>query len=102
MKFYSTQLRVGTYENKPNRCYLSTSKWDDFGFRTSFEVCLFDKSGARHDLGHVRILKRGMQQGYVPMPENGFISLGLDYCSLGSDYLYYAALSKLPFIVRDD
>ncbi len=50
-------------------CFLVNDNWDDFSFKTSFSSVLFDDAGIRHDLGGVRILKRGLTSGRVPLPK---------------------------------
>ena len=81
-------------------CYLINNTWDDFGFKTMFEVVLFDNDGVRHDLGFVKILKVGMVGGgrvdfAVDLPE-----LDENYCSLGNDRDYYLKLSTVPALSR--
>ena len=81
-------------------CYLINDNWDDFSFKTSFDSVLMDSNGERHDLGGVKILKRGMTGGRVPV-ENSFDALDDNWCSLGASREYYVKLSKIDEELRN-
>jgi predicted ATPase len=85
-----------------NATYLSWNSWDDFGFKTTFNLIVFDHSGQAHDLGSVRIMRRGQDSGVTPMPTEPFPELGDDYCSLGSGRAYYEGVRSLPGGTRED
>jgi hypothetical protein len=62
---------------------------------------LFDEAGIRHELGGVRILKRGLTSGRVPLPTS-FPNLDEEWCSLGMSREYYVTLSKMNPTFRTD
>jgi hypothetical protein len=68
--------------------------WDDYSFQTLFELVVFDAEGQRIDVGGIKILKRGMTSGRVPVPQE-FEALDDTYCSLGQDENYYETLATL-------
>ena len=82
-------------------CYLVNDNWDDFSFKTSFDSILLDAAGERRDLGGVKILKRGMTGGRVPLADR-FSQLDDDWCSMGMSREYYVALSKLDEELRTE
>ncbi|MFB6895840.1 AAA family ATPase [Streptomyces hydrogenans] len=67
---------------------LERDRWDDFGFKTMFDARLVSSPQVSQDLGAVKILKRGQEEGPTEVPEH-FTDLGDDYCSLGQAYSYY-------------
>lgn len=100
MEFYLRERRGGTPAGTKSVCYLVWNNWDDFGYKTTYEVTVFDDEGLEHDLGNTRIISLGHQSGFVPLElaENG---LGDDYCSLGHDRDYYLALKKMTPVSRE-
>ncbi len=79
------------------QAFLVYDNWDDYGFKTSFELVVFDDTGARADFGPVKILQKGMRQGHVVLPNGPFEYLGDDYCSLGQEQNYYEQLANLAY-----
>lgn len=73
---------------------LKWSPWDDFGFKTSFEVQVVWPDRKPIELGAVKILKSDQSSGRTPLP-NQFSKLGQEYCSLGQNLAYYEILHKL-------
>jgi hypothetical protein len=88
MRFECTNHSPATDRHYSDVCFLINDNWDDFGFKTTFDVVLFDERQNRHELGHVKILKFGWRGGAVPVPEK-FSSLDEDWCSLGNSRDYY-------------
>lgn len=76
---------------------LSSGDWDDYSFKTSFGVTLYDFQGKRIDLGSVKIGYVGQPKGWTreKLPET-FSSLSDGWFSLGQDVEYYKnAVSQL-------
>lgn len=94
MKFLRTSQEPAENKEANSVCFLINDNWDDFGFKTSFIAVLFDAEGLRHNLGGVRILRRGQKEGRVPLP-NDFDELETDWCSLGYSREYYVNLSRV-------
>jgi len=77
-----------------DQCFLISDSWDDFSYKTTFQLVYFDNTGERHDIGSVKIMQRGMTHGRVPVEQN-FDALVDDYASLGQDQSYYENLVAL-------
>lgn len=88
----------GTYGRLPDETLviLRRDSWDDFRFKTSFEVEVVRPVGDIVHLGLVKILRAGQLEGPTPFEANEFEALGNDYCSLGQDIEYYEKLAALP------
>lgn len=100
MEYHVTESRQHPAEGAQSTCYLLRNSWDDFGFKTMFDVVLFDGNRAQYDLGSVRIMRMDMEGGYVEMPGSPFSELDERYCSIGSSREYYVRLTSLPLDVR--
>lgn len=80
---------------RPGLVYLSPGNWDDYSFKTSFEVYLLNHAGKYIALGTVKI-------GYVNQPKGWtrdvlpqeFEVLPPDFFSLGQDVKYYKNLHE--------
>jgi len=76
---------------------LVTDGWDDFGFKTLFNLIVFDEASNKHEVGYVKIGRFGMgKKLFRTEIPHSFTQLDDDYFSLGQDESYYAALGKLP------
>ncbi|MDP9908887.1 putative ATPase [Variovorax boronicumulans] len=76
---------------------ISSGDWDDYSFKTSFAITLFDQQGKRIDFGGVKIGYVGQPKGWTreKIPET-FDSLPEGWFSLGQDVEYYKnAVSEL-------
>ncbi len=100
MKFYMRERRGGTPAGTRGVCYLTWNNWDDFGFKTTYEVTAYDEDGLEHDLGATQIMFRGQEAGVVhlDLPTGG---LSDAHCSLGNDRNYYLMLMKMPWASRE-
>jgi predicted ATPase len=81
---------------------LSSGDWDDYSFKTSFGVTLYDLQGKQIDLGSVKIGYIGQTKGWTreKLPET-FVSLPEGWFSLGQDVEYYKkAVSHLSAVDR--
>ncbi|WP_369272581.1 AAA family ATPase [Streptomyces sp. R11] len=75
---------------KLNHAVLVRDNWDDYGFKTTFD--LYCHNGVRSiHVGAVKIARRGMPSGRVELPET-FTYLAEEFFSLGVDESYYATL----------
>jgi predicted ATPase len=77
-------------ETGPNSVQLVPDNWDDYSFKTTFEVFFFDSTGARVDLGTVKIGYQGQPRGWTleKIPQQ-FEKLPHGWFSLGQDVDYY-------------
>lgn len=76
------------------QCFLMTDNWDDYSYKTSFYLVYLDGDGTRHDIGTVKIVRRGMAGGYTQL-QDSFTALGGAYASLGQNQEYYENLIEI-------
>lgn len=77
------------------RVVLRHDDWDDFGFKTTYAVTFRGPDGVLLDLGNVKILRKGQEDGR-PGISKRFDKLGPEFCSLGQDIEYYESLVSVP------
>ena len=84
------------------RAYLSTDNWDDYNYKTLYNLTYVGSDGKQHDVGGVKIARFGMgsDKGRPALPDR-FESLPDDYFSLGQDPSYYSNLNGLGAETRD-
>lgn len=83
--------------------YLTEDRWDDFGFKTLYQLHYLDRSGNSHEIGGVKI--GGLGWGDEPRStglSGSFTQVPDDYFSVGQDEDYYTALRDLPRGVGED
>lgn len=83
-------------------CYLRTDNWDDFGYKSLYDLVFVDQNGEQHEVGSVKIGRLGMGDatGRPEVPSE-FTTLPPDCFSLGQDDTYYENLNRLGESVRD-
>lgn len=87
-----------------SRAYLIVDRWDDWAkFRTQFYLYVRDGQGTLHELGDVKIGRRGLLPASEVKPgqrapelERSFETLPAGYFSLGQNENYYETLGDLP------
>lgn len=79
---------------------LRADNWDDFGFKTMYDVSLRTADGEGIELGQVKMLERGQRSGRPNLPST-FQKLTSEFCSLGQDIEYYETLMNLPPEIRE-
>ena len=100
MRFVKLPRGQAAAKGSRDVCYLSWNNWDDFSYKTTYEVTVYDAAGVEHVLGSAKIMFMGQEPGHQPfdVPVEG---LPYRFCSLGSDRSYYVALSRLsPALLR--
>lgn len=88
--FTVTSSRALAAKVKPNQAVLLTDTWDDYGFKTTFDLYCHNGINNVH-VGPVKIAYRGLSSGHVELPKK-FNSLADPYFSLGVDESFYASL----------
>jgi predicted ATPase len=77
-------------DKRENTALLVIDTWDDFSFRTSFELVVFDGHAHRHDIGTVKIGYVGQKEGWTKDDiAHTFNALPSSWFSLGQDVDYY-------------
>jgi predicted ATPase len=87
-----------------SRAYLLTDNWNDwFEFQTLYDLVYFDSTGARRDIGPVKIGSFDMapENSRPPIPDS-FETLSNRFFSVGQDASYYESLNRLGVAVRDE
>lgn len=74
---------------------LVQDNWDDYGYKTTFDVTLHVSADESYDLGSIKIIEAGRTGGYTEMPRTPFVELPAGYASLGSSLDYYETIYKL-------
>jgi predicted ATPase len=80
--------------NGKNLALLVYDNWDDYGFKTTFHVYLFDDFQVRHDLGSVKIGFSGqtIETQTIAALQRQFEQLPEEFFSVASDVEYYSTL----------
>jgi len=73
-----------------NTGYLSPNNWDDYGYKTLFNLTIFDEQGNEQTIGNIKIGFVGQDGGWTQeqIPEQ-FEVLPENFYSLGQDADYY-------------
>ncbi|PZP20393.1 MAG: hypothetical protein DI607_00160 [Sphingomonas hengshuiensis] len=74
---------------------LVQDNWDDYGYRSTFQVTLHLSSTEVFELGNIKIIQANSTGGYTEMPRRPFEQLPVGYASLGADLEYYETIYKL-------
>lgn len=74
----------------PYTAFLRMDDWDDFGFRTSFILSVYDEKGKLHEIGGINIGFSGQTGGYTSDHlDKNFNTLPDSFFSLGHGVEYY-------------
>lgn len=90
LSFRVLQIREKLTPKWKGQVYLCPGNWDDYSFKTSFDVILLDEDGTSVDLGTIKIGYKDQPKGWTleRMPKE-FDTLPDEYFSLGQDVEYY-------------
>ncbi|PBQ33901.1 hypothetical protein CNR22_19630 [Sphingobacteriaceae bacterium] len=94
-------------ESQDNRVYfyLVHDNWDDFHFKTSYQLYVsgrFTKDRTPGLIGLVKILKRNQKEGDQLQLRGGLLeALPANYCSLGQSLDYYQRIAELEVNIRN-
>ncbi|TKI70384.1 hypothetical protein FCU45_03615 [Sulfurimonas crateris] len=75
--------------------YLRVDNWNDFSYRTLYEIILFDENGSKYDLGYIKIANFGQTIEERIELEEKFDRLDDGYFSLGQSAEYYQTIQSL-------
>lgn len=81
--------------------YLEANNWDDFGFKSTFHLVVYDANGEEHDIGGVKIGYVGQESGWTQekLPKE-FPALDKAFFALGQSDQYYQNLYALDQELR--
>lgn len=79
--------------------YLIKDNWDDFGYKTLYNLYFIDEKIELHEIGLVKIAKKNQEGGRAEL-EQSFKYLPPDYFSLGQSVDYYKNLKNLSDDLR--
>lgn len=101
MQFVRVNYQPDDKEYGPRTAILVNDNWDDYHFKTTFDVYVVDDERVLHEIGVVKIMTKGMSGGRVDFP-SPFEKLGPEFCSLGQDQNYYEKLFLFPQPLREE
>ena len=81
--------------NRYPHAVLVQDNWDDYGYKTTFQVTLHMSADESYDLGSIKIIQAGRSGGYTDMPKRPFRELPASHASLGAELDYYETIYKL-------
>ncbi len=82
--------------------YLEANNWDDFGFKSTFHLVVYDANGKEHDIGGIKIGYAGQESGWTQekLP-NEFSVLDKVFFALGQSDEYYQNIYSLDEELRN-
>jgi predicted ATPase len=80
---------------------LAQDNWDDFGFKTQYQLYVSRGSGKYELIGSVKIATRDQKEGDGPRITSSFTQLDSSHLSLGQSLDYYQRVGELPVELRD-
>ncbi len=96
-------MKVNLYKTQDyyniNEFYLYKDGWDDWGFKTLFQLHYYNENKEFDNIGLVKIANKNLSEGATNVPDS-FVQLSEDFFSLGIDKVYYENLSNLSETAR--
>ncbi len=81
--------------------YLKVDNWNDYHYRTLYEIILFDEHGIKYELGHIKIANFGQTtEERIELPQQ-FEALDNQYFSLGQSVEYYTIVQSLNIELKN-
>lgn len=103
MKFNVYNIYKNNYQKPrkdPNTIVLIANNWDDYGFKTFFEMIVYDSTGDEHYIGGVKIGYENQKLGWtVDSLGESFNYLGKDFFSLGQSDEFYSNIKSLGSVL---
>ena len=101
LKFYRIGRDAWLPETANLSVYLKIDNWNDYNFKTLYQITLFDENSNKYDLGNIKIANFGQtEEKRIELPEE-FESLSEQYFSLGQSVEYYATIQSLNPELRE-
>ncbi|WDT56496.1 AAA family ATPase [Streptomyces sp. G7(2002)] len=83
--------RNSPFETVGESLVLIPDSWDDYGFKTLYDLYYQNNLGIFEEIGQVKIAHASQEHGRTPLPER-FTKLNREFFSLGQDATYYDRL----------
>jgi predicted ATPase len=95
LTFYKGLDQIRDSKNISNIAILTTNNWDDYGFKSSFYLEVYDETGIGHKIGSLKIGYFGQVVGWTEqrMPDR-FEKLDDNFFSVGQDTEYYINIQE--------
>lgn len=81
--------------------YLTLDNWNDFSYRTLYQITLFDENSIKHDLGYIKIANFGQTTDERIELEERFEELDDRFFSLGQSSEYYETIQSLNVELKE-
>lgn len=98
MKIINWGTRFYNGTSNYNCIVLLKDDWDDFNYKTTFEMLYIDENGEVHNIGYPKIYDKrcenNVKQHTCYSMDNDIKQLQRNYCSIGGDLTYYSNLKK--------
>ncbi|WP_139685075.1 AAA family ATPase [Vibrio tasmaniensis] len=78
-----------------NSFFLKNNSWDDYSYRTTYELYFIGEDKSYQIIGHVKVAKKGLTEGERPLQNGKLEALDGNYFSLGQDKEFYTNLRSL-------
>ena len=99
--FYKKERALRLPETATLSVYLILDNWNDFHYRTLYQITLFDEHGTKHDLGHIKIANFGQTtEERIELPQQ-FEALDEQFFSLGQSVDYYEIIQSLSSELKE-
>ena len=95
LTFYTKPRNFRIPETSILSVYLIIDNWNDFSYRTLYQIVLFDENGHKHDLGYIKIANFGQTTSERIELEEEFEELDDRFFSLGQSSDYYVKIQSL-------
>lgn len=101
LTFYKKEKDSWLPETGKSSVYLRADNWNDYSYRTFYQIILFDENGIKHDLGYIKIANFGQTtESRIELPKQ-FESLDEKYFSLGQSPEYYKTIQSLSIELKE-
>ena len=95
LTFYTKERGFSIPKSSKLSVYLIKDNWNDFHYRTLYQITLFDENENIHDLGYIKIANFDQTtEERIELPEE-FAELDNRFFSLGQSSEYYATIQRL-------
>ncbi|KHT51230.1 AAA family ATPase [Vibrio sinaloensis] len=80
----------------PNSFFLKNNSWDDYSYRTTYQLYYFDREKSLVEVGNIKVAKKNLGEKERALKNGVIEKLTEEFFSLGQDKSFYKELRKLP------